>query len=429
MDATLFGAGSERDSFNTFHSRLKAFASPIAVDVGAIVEDSDWSLLVAEAVYDAFGDLDQGRGLTRVQLVEQCLRVHPDPVFVEERIGVFIRMGMLQLSKRSQQRYQFNPDSVAGLMVYDRLGEEGGVQELLSLLDRTRASIENGTATQSTVATSLDRARRAFAIHTGFLNRLVEDRPLGELIETRRHHRAANQLLHDAKDLIEQVSLRHPNLAGAGDRLILEATRYTDAVQRMIDRLLQENTRNRDFSMLDPEQYRTAAQTSDRDALAVPFERVLFAPAASRLDAATILETMDAIRPRTVRVRPVREATLDVETDPLETARTRRERAKQSRIRRTENAIDAAAADDLTSVLRAAGWPGAGQLIADLIAMDADPEQPYALTMSESILVDPTGPVSYVTPVQLHRVVLDAATAAGDGLVVQAGEDRSEVVS
>lgn len=61
--------------------------------------------------------------------------------------------------------------------------------------------------------------------------------------------------------------------------------------------------------------------------------------------------------------------------------------------------------------------------------MDADPEQPYALTMSESILVDPTGPVSYVTPVQLHRVVLDPAAAAGDGAFELVDDDLSEVPS
>lgn len=392
------------DSANAYHARLQAFVAPIAGDAGAVSDRAERDLGIAEAVYDAFGDLDAGQGLTRSQLVERCDYAHPDPAVIDDRIGLFIRMGMLQLAKRSQQRYQFNPEAASGLIVYGRLAEEGGVQEILTLLDRTRESISAGTATELTVAQAIHKVRRAFAINTAHLTRLVADRPLAELIEQRRHHRAADRLLRDAHGLIEQVITRFPGQAGAGDRLIAEATRYTNAVQDLVDRLLEENTRTRDFSMLDPEQYRTAAQVSTIDDLATPFERVLFDPPYAHIDGPVILDALDSVRPRRVRVRPAREEVLDSGPDPVEAARVRRARIREMRVRRAENALDSTTGDDLTSVLRAAGWPGAGQLIADLIALDADPEQPYALSMSDAILVDPTGPVSYVTPVSLHRV-------------------------
>ncbi|WP_273652901.1 hypothetical protein [Cellulomonas fimi] len=423
MKATLFDAEDPSDAYRT---RLEAFLAPVAANAAAVHDDTDTALAIAEEVYEAYGDIDSARGLTRAQLVERCKRVCPDTALIDERIGVFIRMGMLHLPKTSQQRYLFNPEAAAALAVFGRLAEDGGVQELLTLLDRTADAVTAGTATHATVSAALRKIRRMFSIHTAHLRRLVADEPHAELIAQRRHHRAADRLLRDAKHLIDQVTTRHPDLASAGDRVIFEATQYTQAVQNLMERLLDESGRRRDFSMLDPEQYRTAAQTCTVTELAVPFERVLFDPPHPAVDVAAVLDLLDTVRPRPVRKRPVRTEAIDTGPDPVDAARERKERILAQRVARAEAALQGQQDVDLTSRLQGAGWPAAGQMVVDLIALDAHPDQPYTITMSDALLVDADGSVTYLSPVTVHRA---APALAADTPAPQDRTDETVVTS
>ncbi len=63
-----------------------------------------------------------------------------DAAQFDVRFELFCRLDMLEpvYEKAHQQRYVFNPTSAAGIMVFDRLAANGGVDELVTLLDRTR---------------------------------------------------------------------------------------------------------------------------------------------------------------------------------------------------------------------------------------------------------------------------------------------------
>lgn len=390
-------------------ARVRAFVAPVAAHAGAIEDDPD-ALDVADAVFTAFGDLDAAQGLTRTQLLDRCAHVCPDTTALNARLDLFIRLGMLQLTKAHQQRYQFNPTSAAALMVFERLAEDGGVQELLTVLDRTRDALNDGTATSTQVREALHKLRRGLAVNTAHLDRLVTSRPLGELMQERRHHRAADRLLKDAETLIGLIVTRFPELTGASRRLISEATRYNQAVQSLVTRLLDEASTHRDFSMLDFEQYRTAAISSTREALARPFATVLFDPPSPPLDADAVVTAIDQVRPRRVRRRPPRPEAVPEDADPVEIARERVERARHRRTLTVEQGLDGEATADVTTTIRMAGWPGAAKIVADLLAAHTDPEMPYRVELSDALLVDPEATVTHVTPVTIHRTGGDTET-------------------
>ena len=162
--------------------------------------------------------------------------------------------------------------------------------------------------TEEQVRRALAQARRGFSVNADHLSRLVTTAPLEDLLAERRHHRSGDALLTEAKDLISMVVERFPTLAATGDRLIREAVRYSQAVQRFIGRLLEEATAHRDFSMLDAEQYLTAALTAGREALASVFAHVIFDPANPPVNADGIVVAIDTVVPRPARRRAARPA-------------------------------------------------------------------------------------------------------------------------
>jgi hypothetical protein len=147
----------ERDAL---FRRLAAFFAPVAADAGAVTDDLV-SLDLADGIYQAFGDLDADGGLTRSELAAACADLCDQATF-DSRFELFCRMGMLLpvRDKAHQIRYVFNPTSAAALLVFERLVEAGGVQEILTLLDRTRDGLHSGMISQAQVAANLTRARQ-----------------------------------------------------------------------------------------------------------------------------------------------------------------------------------------------------------------------------------------------------------------------------
>lgn len=392
-------------------ARVSAFIAPVAADAGAVIDSVD-ALDLADAIYQAFGDLDADGGLTRAQLAGACADVCPDSARFDSRFDLYCRLGMLMpiRNKAHQQRYVFNPTSAAALMVFERLGQDGGVQEILTLLDRTRLGLRSGAVTLEQVQHALAQARRGFSVNSDHLSRLVTSAPLEELLAERRHHRSADTLLKDARDLIALVVQRFPALAADGDRLIREAVRYSQAVQRFIGRLLDEAATHRDFSMLDAEQYLTAALTAGLDALSRAFSQVIFDPANPPVDADGIVDAVDAVVPRPARRRAPQPADPRSGDDPIALARERRERVKQRRMRSAEMGLDGEATADVTTALRLAGWPRAAVMVTDLLAAHADPDLPYNVDLGEALIVDPPGVVTHVSPVTVIRQGTAAAS-------------------
>jgi hypothetical protein len=119
--------------------------------------------------------------------------------------------------KAHQIRYVFNPTSAAALLVFERLVEAGGVQEILTLLDRTRDGLHSGMISQAQVAANLTRARRALAVYA------AEDLTAG--------------ITHDGPRAFSQAHFRHTKardnaadvLAAAGTR---DATLFALGLRR-----------------------------------------------------------------------------------------------------------------------------------------------------------------------------------------------------
>lgn len=388
---------------NGLLERVRALVAPVAANAGAVV-DQPGTLDVARAVYEAFGELDATGGLTRAQLAHACRDVTDEATF-QSRFELFCRLGMLlpHFDKLHQQRYVFNPTSAAGILVFDRLAERGGVDELITLLDRTRADLTSGVATRDQVRASLRQARRMMTISADHLLRLVSSSPLSELVAQRGHHRHAS-LMNDVFELNEQVRVAFPELDPDAYRLVVETQRYVGAREQFVGRLLDEGAAARDFSLLDPEEYLEAARTAPLDALAEVFATTVFDPPSPWLDPAVVAEGVQQFRPRVaVRRRPPRPADPPAGPDPMERVERRAEAARRRRDRGAELHLQGNNETDLTSRLRAAGWPGAANMLVELLGAHADPESPFEIAMSDELLVDADAPVSYLTPVSLRR--------------------------
>ncbi|WP_063772103.1 hypothetical protein [Kitasatospora mediocidica] len=59
---------------------------------------------------------------------------------------------------------------------------------------------------------------------------------------------------------------------------------------------------------------------------------------------------------------------------------------------------------DLTEELRALPWRAAVRHVVDLLRAAADPALPFMLAISRQVVVDPSGPVTYASPMAVYRV-------------------------
>jgi hypothetical protein len=384
--------------------RVQAFTAPVSRDRGAIVDDPDL-LEVAQAVYAAFGDERISEGLTRGQIASACRGACDEATF-HSRFEVFVGTGMLMpyFDKAHQQRYHFNMASGAGLLVWERLAERGGVNELITLLDHTQAAMSAGTASHDDVQASLRSGRRWLTVAAAHLLHLVAAKPLAELIAERRHHNQEG-LVERVEGLSRIVAEQHRDLDYEAYRVLQAAQGYVQARETFLTRVLDEGGRARDFSLLDAEEYLEAALTRNPQELAETFAEVVFDPPHPWVDAATITAALKAHRPppRT-RERPPRPTPTEVGEDPIAARRAAEDRTRAARDRRIELLRQGRPEADLTVELQKMGWPEAGRRIADLLAAHADPASPYAVQLSDELLVDPGGPVTYLTPVTVIHV-------------------------
>lgn len=401
-----------------FLRRLRALVAPVAADAGAVVNDP--ALLdVAQGVFAAFGEAGASGGLTKTQIAAACAEVRDEPGF-DARLDLFVRLGMLQpvFDKASQQRLVFNPTSAAGLLVFERLSERGGVDELMSLLDRTRADVRSGAASREQVAASLRSAHHLLSVFADHLLRLVSSAPLSELIAERRHHAHA-ELVDEVRALTGLVSDAFPDLDPQAYRVVVQAQRYVGARESFVTRLLDEGAASRDFSLLDPEDYLSAARTATPAALAQVFGRTVFDPPLPWADPTTVGEAVTEVRPLPqVRERPPRPSDEAMADDPLEAALERAEKARRKRERRVDILLGSATEAELVDAMRKAGWPGAASVLVEALSAAADPALPVSASMTDELLVEPDGPVTYLTPVVLRRtaapVLLQAEQAGAE---------------
>ena len=410
-----------------FLRRLQAFAAPVVRDRGSIIDDPDL-IDVADAVYAAFGDAGVSGGLTRAQIASACAGACDQATF-DSRFEVFAGNGMLLpvIDKAHQQRYIFNMASGAGLLVWQRLAERGGVDELINLLDRTQAAMKAGHAGHDEVAASLRSCRQWLTVAADHLMQMVTGSPLSELIAVRRHH-SQEGLIERVQLLNQIVADTYPDLDHQAFRLLQATYSYLRSRERFVERLLDEGGNARDFSLLDHEEYLAAALTRGLVELAETFTGVVFDPPGPWLDATSLTEALDAQKPRPPgKQRPPRPAPSGEGEDPLlgreKAAADHRERRND----RIEYMMQGAAETEVASLLRSSGWPRAPIWVADLLAASADPASPFTVHLSNELLVDPDGEVTYLSPLTVLRT--ETGQVFDAGLAAMLDEDRVDEVT
>ncbi len=392
------------DQPDRYREALSAFVAPVAYHADAVARDPE-VIRVAEAVYEAFGDHGADGGLTRGELASLCSK-SVNPALFESRFDLFVSMGLVHRyrDKAHQQRYTIDPAGVAALLVYPRLRDANGVEEIIMLLGRTRQDLAAGELSEDELAGRLTHARRALSIVTDYLLRLVHEHPWEDLIRERSQRRSADLLLDEATELITAASARFPGLADSGKRLVGEALRYVGAVREVCDRLLEQASARHDFSMLTPEQYLSAARRGDKDHLAAPLARTVFDPATLVVTPEQVIAAIEEFRPAPPRRRAPRPPDSHTAHDPAEAARQRAARRRATIEAQAELHLQGAGEVDLTSRIRGAGWPGAAAIVVETLAAHANPDIPLRVALSTALVIDPIGRVSHVTPIALSRV-------------------------
>jgi hypothetical protein len=388
-----------------FHDTLKAFVAPVAKATDAVASDPV-ALRVAQAVCAAFGDSGGSNGMTRNELAAACSNTVSIAAF-ESRFDLFVAMGLLRryAEKPHQQRYMINPVSVTALLVYGRLEETNGVEEISLLLDRALRDLDTGTMTREALIEQITTVRRNLSNLADHLLYLAEDRPWEELVAEQSQHRSAKALLDKANSLVGAAGERFPELlaSGTGRRLVDEALRYFNAVNAFYSRLLAQASASRDFSMLSPEQYLSAALNRSRGELAAPLARTVFDPASMLLFAERLVSAVEKYRPAPPRRRPARPPDSSSDRDPVTAAREREQNKRVVLEAEMELHLQGGDEADLTSRIRDAGWRGAARMVTNALLANADPGIPLAVDLSNALIVDAVGSVSHVTPMTLRR--------------------------
>jgi hypothetical protein len=405
---------------------LAPFAAPFARDVGAVVADLD-DLGVARAVVDVCCAPDAARGLS---LGEIAARVdgRVDPTVLDRRLRVFVGLGMLRPlgDRRGTDRYVLDPRALAGLQVAERVTTQGGVSELLLLLDRTAAAVAAGNAVRGEVAAALERALLFFRLFADTLARLLRA-PIAELYAEVRHHE--NQRLLDNLDrLTRLVASAFTDLEPLTHATLVEAQRYDRYLGAAADRVIAEGGAARDFSMLSPETWHTAATHASWDALAEVATTLVFDAPAPAVAADALIAAVEGWQPRVGPQEPPPEPEVPPGPDPLTLRRQERQQRRERLDAQIGSLLQGAETNDVTSVLRGQPWRAAAALLTDVLAADRDPHVPVTVALGDGLLGDPRLEVAWcTTPVTVARPLPDPTTALVEAGADALGEDGAQL--
>lgn len=162
-----------------------------------------------------------------------------------------------------------------------------------------------------------------------------------------------------AQELQELVTDLFPQLDPLARKLVVEALRYVDAAEGLLQRVLSEGGMALNFDQLDPEEYLTAARGASLEELASVGRDAVFDPAMPWADAGAVIDALEQYRPRLARRERPPDPPPSPDADPIERIQQRAAEAAQRRVVCAEGLLAGQAAVDLTDALRAAGWPGA----------------------------------------------------------------------
>lgn len=382
--------------------QLRALMAPLAANRGSVAA-SESHLRVARELCDALLHQEAHGGLTRSELLAQ---VTPDlRDLADARIDVFLELGLLQtyILKRHQQRYVLNMAGYIGLMVAERIGERGGVEELLRLLHRTRQEIEAGHIDEETVAERLREARKVFIGFANELRRRLATDTLRELASYTREHdstEAFSEVVNLARLVGERFALQSEWAAA----LIRAAQLYTRELEQVTRKLIEEGASTRDFSFLDPSDYDEAARSASLAALEEVGASLIFDLGTAPVAPWQITGALSNYRPKTLTRRRPHEPAPSTDPDPLALYARMRSEAQARTERDAELFLQGADSVELTDRLRATDWRGVRQTLGRFLTIHHHSPRRFHVDLRDSVLVDPSTEATYFSPASLDRL-------------------------
>ncbi|MEV6859227.1 hypothetical protein AB0M89_36320 [Streptomyces microflavus] len=415
-----FGDGDREDLAAAVQlANWRAFMAPVAEDAGAVAQHPEVAR-VALAILKVFAERAGLHGLSKSEVV-QALKNNPQgwsEELIDRRLAVLIRLGFLEpyLLKSHQDRYVVRPAGLAGALAAERLAEHGGVDELILLLDRARAVFDRSNPDPEAALDYLVSCRNALQVFALDLQRQIATGTAAELMASHRQHDHQG-FTRQVKELNKLVTDRFSGdwaLEEAGSALIEAEQFYRLQVIAAADKVLEQSGGSLNFDVLTVKEYDHAAVKGGVELLSqVGTELVADMPAVW-IEPAQLLETVEGFAPRSrARVRPVVvEGDDEDEDDPLQWAEEAHARLRERRRLRADELLAADEEVDLTQALYQAGWPAAASIIADVLALSDDPDEPYVVVMEDVLLADPEAFVTYLHPLRLRR---EDMAERGDG--------------
>jgi hypothetical protein len=385
----------------------KAFAAPLAADSGAVVDDPELVRLAVN-ILAVYANHQSRSGLTYAQLREGLRQLgnRIPQAATDARLEHLHRMGFLEpyLPKLYQGRYIVRPAGLAGALAAARVTERGGIDELILLLDRTRAALGTRHPDPLQVLTHLNSCRHALMVFALDLHRRVATGTSTELIEACRQHDHSS-FTHQVVELNDMVTAqfsKHHELEEAGAALIEAEQFYRSQVRAAIGKVLAQGSAGLNFDVLTPAEYETAALTAGMDELAEVGTGLIADTPGVYLDPDALIEVVESYQPRSrTRIRPPETSGPD-DPDPVAAIEEAREAARRYRRLGLEALLAGARETDLTPHMQQS-WEAAARIIVDALALDADPDEPFVLDLSEYLLIGPAMPVTYLHPARLIR--------------------------
>lgn len=401
-------------------TNLRTYVAAAARHSGATVTDR-LHVQMTRDIAAGFAARGTRGGATKAQVWGWITRDGPPAYGLEEFEGrwqVFESEGLIRpyRSKKHQQRHSFHPLGTVFLMVCDRLESRGGIDELIVLLDRTQALLDEEHPDRDAVAHNITFCQWAFATFAVQVEALVRDGSVRELIDDHQQYNHQD-LERRVQQLNREVTRLFPKDFDLGHKAVamLESQqRYTHWVEQALLRVLDHAGRSLDFDVLSAESYLTAAKKAPLERLAKAAGVLVVDAPQVWLDAGAVIDTLDEFAPRhRVRYRPPMPMGTP-ERDPFSAVAERTQRERTRRTRAAERLLLERDRAEVTEELRRSRWPRAARMLADLIMLDADPHAPFRVQISDQLLIDREAWVTYLHPVTVHRTAPPAVLEAQD---------------
>lgn len=401
---------------------LRVLFAPAASRVDAIIDDPE-ALRIAERIIAAMEGLDEpttrGGILAAAGLEDEGL--------ARSRFNLFVGMGMLRKvrgDKPHQQRYYLHPAALIGGELLARLAERGAIAELHDLLVAAADRVESEDVEPWEARQLMQRVAAVLRSYAQQLEDVVAHGTVEEMLEVRVGHHA-NRHFEAVRRLASAVRHHFPELRDAGFRMVKAGQRYHAAVTGLVQRATRTVASRPEgslFALLPSDRYRDAAIDSGHEALAGVLEGIVVDPARPVVDLPLLASAADHLAAEpSERVVPTEP---DPGSDPVAELNDRLDRHRRRQAARAGRfdliLADADRADVSDQLL---WWPKAAILLADLLALARDPDQPWAIDVADVQVVEPDQEVALRFWVRVRRLGEGTVDRRDGGMRPEAGRE------